>query len=152
MSHTSPIIDILQQSMLARGHWHDLAIYVDAQHKKTFSASQFEILMFLIVCLLARLMPTVSCLASGPDSQLWQSDFGVIRIPAGQKQRTDWHSTGEPKHLLVRTIRKKVTFCHFDRHRMVQRGIGADVLWPEFCRQNQGWCYKLPKDTGDINR
>ncbi|TRY78500.1 hypothetical protein TCAL_11061 [Tigriopus californicus] len=27
------------------------------------------------------------------------------------------------------------------RHRLVQRGIRADVIQPEFCRQHQGWCF-----------
>ncbi len=26
------------------------------------------------------------------------------------------------------------------RHRLVQRGVGADAIMPEYCRQNTGWC------------
>jgi len=34
------------------------------------------------------------------------------------------------------------------RQRLVKAGIRADALQPEFCRQNDGWCYKAKKKNG----
>ena len=36
------------------------------------------------------------------------------------------------------------------RHRLVQRGIRADAVVPEFCRMHDGWCFMPPKKYGQF--
>ena len=37
------------------------------------------------------------------------------------------------------------------RHRLVRRGIRADAIQPEFCRQHAGWCYMPQTPEFDFN-